>query len=351
MYSRETETAGTSGSSLRNRLSALADRAGLLQLSRTLWSRSLSVVNYHRIDDASRPGFDSFKPNVSADPEAFSQQLAYLRKWFNVIPVERLVEWLDGVTPLPPRAALITFDDGYLDNYTHAYPILRQHNLPALIFLTTGHIGTDRPFYWDLAAYCFYHTGRERVRFPSGTERQWADANEREQVCKTWIEAMKVLPEAEKTGWVQRLPQELDVAIPAGYFRRLMLDWDLVREMGEGGIAFGGHTLTHPILTRIPPGQAELEIRGSKERIHAELGRPPLGFAYPNGMQADLNREVEQIVAGAGYRTAFTLMNGPAGWSEIRREPYRIRRIFISHRHSLGQFAALLSPLNRLRSN
>ena len=67
----------------------------------------------------------------------------YLAKWFNVISLKDLIEWLDGRKNLPPFAALITFDDGYLDNYLSAYPILRQHNFPALIFLTTEHIGTD----------------------------------------------------------------------------------------------------------------------------------------------------------------------------------------------------------------
>lgn len=336
------------GSGLRSRVSRLAYRAGLLQLVRALGPRSLTVVNYHRIEDVNRPGLDSFKPNISAHPDEFNRQMVYLRRWFNVIRIETLVEWLDGKIKLPPYAALITFDDGYLDNYTHAYPILRQYSLPALIFLTTGHIGTDTPFPWDLAAYSFYHSSRDYIALPEGREMHWGEQGTLNEVVKAWVEALKALPELEKQLWMDRLPDLLDVSIPKDYFRRLMLDWDLVREMSTGGISFGGHTLTHPILTRIPEKQARAEIRNSRAKIEAEISKAVLGFAYPNGLPGDFSEVLISMVSGAGYRAAFTLLNGPTTWRAARERPFEIRRIFISHRHSLPDFAALLSPLNRL---
>jgi prepilin-type processing-associated H-X9-DG protein len=309
------------------------------------------VVNYHRVEDLNRPGFDSFKPNISAHPQEFDRQMAYLKEWFNVITLETLVDWLDQGSDLPPYAALITFDDGYLDNYTHAYTILRQHGLPALIFLTTGHIGTDAAFSWDLAAYCFYHSGRGNILFPDGVEQRWADRAALDGIIKAWVEALKTLPEAERQQWSDRLPGLLDVSVPQGYFRRLMLDWDLVREMNAGGISFGGHTVTHPILTRIPEEQARAEIRQSKAKIEKETANPVLAFAYPNGMSADFSSGLISAVTAAGYRTAFTLLNGPTTWRAAKEHPFEIRRIFISHRHTLPDFAALLSPLNRLLGN
>src|SRR5690349_12198359 len=161
MYSRQSE--GKPRSSIKRKLLALADTTGLVRAGRSLWAKSLTVINYHRIDDPYRKDFDSFKPNVSATPDDFDNQLDYLAKWFNVVSVRDVTQWLDRQRDLPPYAALITFDDGYLDNYTFAYPILRSHHLPALIFLTTEHIGTDTPFYWDMAAYCFHHTKKDQL--------------------------------------------------------------------------------------------------------------------------------------------------------------------------------------------
>ena len=109
--------------------------------------------------------------------------------------------------------------------------------------------------------------------------------------------------------------------------------------------------MRHPILTRIPLEKVREEVLGSKSRIEEELGVPVFGFAYPNGQASDLNEAVEKIVAESGIRAAFTLLNGPSSQSEVKRNPYAIRRIFISHRHSLAECAMLLSPINRYRSN
>jgi peptidoglycan/xylan/chitin deacetylase (PgdA/CDA1 family) len=119
--------------------------------------------------------------------------------------------------------------------------------------------------------------------------------------------------------------------------------------MHIGGIEFGAHTMRHPILTRISLEQAREEVEGSKSRIEMELGESVLSFAYPNGQSSDLNDKIEKIVADSGIRVAFTLLNGPSSLVEVKRNPYAIRRIFISHRHSLPLFASLLHPLNRYR--
>ena len=337
-------------SSLKYRMLNFAYETGLIRAGRGLWAKSLTVVNYHRIDDPYRKNFDSFKPNVSATPQDFDRQLDYLAEWFNVVSLKDIVDWLDGRKQLPPFAALITFDDGYLDNYTSAFPLLRKHNFPALIFLTTGHIGTDAPFYWDMAAYCFVHTQRDHLTFPDERVERWSNAEQREQVSKHWIEFMKTLPQAEKQVYVQNLPTLLGVAIPAGFFQSLMMDWEQVREMQKSGIEFGAHTVHHPILTRIPVEQVQAEVIGSKSRIEGELREPVLGFAYPNGQAADLNEGIEKIVADSGIRAAFTLLNGPSSQEEVKRNPFAIRRIFISHRHSLAEYAMILSPMNRYRS-
>jgi peptidoglycan/xylan/chitin deacetylase (PgdA/CDA1 family) len=337
-------------SSLKKKLLNFLYETGLIRAGRGLWARSLTVVNYHRIDDPYRKDFDSFKPNVSATPHDFDRQMDYLAKWFNVVSLKEIVAWLDGRQNLPPYAVLITFDDGYLDNYTAAFPILRKYNFPALIFLTTAHIGTDAPFYWDLAAYCFSHTQSDHLAFPDGRVAHWSDRAQLDRVSTAWIEAMKTAPEAEKQIQVQRLPDLLRVSFPAGYFQKLMMNWDQVREMQNGGIEFGAHTIHHPILTRVSMEQAWEEVVGSKSRIEAELGETVLGFAYPNGGASDVDDRIEKLVAESGIRAAFTLLDGPSSLGEVKRNPYAVRRIFISHKHSPADYALLLSPINRYRS-
>lgn len=320
----------------------------LVRLGHTLFSRFLTVINYHRINDVT-PDFDSFRLNVSATPSMFEEQMQYLSRWFHVVSVEEVVLWLCGKANLPPHAALITFDDGYLDNYTNAYPILRKYNFPAVIFLTTGHINTDEPFYWDLAAYCFFHTTKSSVLFPDNTEKHWNNEREREFISNSWIESLKALPDAEKKKWVNELPTQLDARPPKGYFQNLMMNWNQVREMSRNGIEFGGHTIKHPILSRVSLEQARAEINGSISQIEKELGKSILSFAYPNGLNNDVNSSIENITADAGCKVAFTLINGPVSLREVKSNPFAIRRIFIGNNHSMAHFAVLTHPINRYR--
>ncbi len=322
--------------------------SGLVRLGHPFLSRFLTVVNYHRIHDIT-PSFDSFRPNVSATTSMFEEQMKYLSRWFRVVSVEDIILWLHGKANLPPHAALITFDDGYLDNYTNAYPILLKYNLPAVIFLTTGHINTDEPFYWDLAAYCFFYTKKSKVLFPDKTEKHWNNEKERDFISNTWIESLKILPDIEKKKWVNELPIQLDIMPPKGYFQSLMMNWDQIREMSRNGIEFGGHTINHPILSRISLEQAHKEINGSKSQIEKEIGKSILSFAYPNGMNNDVNSDIENITANAGYEVAFTLINGPTSLREVKNNPFAIRRIFIGSNHSMAHFGVLTHLINRYR--
>ena len=187
MYDGPQEYSKRSQSSLINKIINFTYTTGMIRVGRSLWAKSLTVVNYHRIDNPHRTDFDSFKPNVSATPDDFNRQMDYLGKWFNVVSMSDILQWLDGQKALPPYAALITFDDGYLDNYIFGYPILRQHDFPALIFLTTEHIGTDAPFYWDMAAYSFYHTKNDHLTFPDGRVEYWTNSLQINQVTRKWI--------------------------------------------------------------------------------------------------------------------------------------------------------------------
>lgn len=350
MYLNTVATYKTRRSKLKEAIFALAFHSGLVRFGRNFNKNSLTVLNYHRIDDPTRADFDTFKPNVSARPKDFERQMDYVERWFNIISTRQVVDWLHSNKPLPPHAALITFDDGYLDNYTNAYPILQKHNFPAIIFLTTNHIESDMPFYWDLIAYCFHHTKLTSIQFPNGTRHVWANRMQAEQVSRYLIAILKILSEDEKRAWVARLPEMLEVKIPPGFFRNLMVSWDQVREMNQNGIEFGGHTMNHPILTRIPLEHAREEIIGSKAHVEAELGKETVGFAYPNGLENDYNVDIQRITEEAGCGAAFTLLNGPSPLSEVKREPFAIRRIFISHQHTFHQFAALVSWVNRYRS-
>ena len=322
-------------------------KAGLFDALHRLLLHHLTVLAYHRIIDRT-PEFDIFDKVISATPAGFAEQMDFISRHFNVVSIEDVLAWLRGECELPPHPLLITFDDGYRDNYTNARPVLQERSLPAVIFVATSCIGSSIPFYWDLLAYCFHHTERRHAHLPLLGEREWTDSKSKEEVMLAWIAALKRAPDSEMREVTRKAPDILDVSVDGNAFAGLYMSWDEVREMVAAGIAVQAHTVNHPILTRISLDEARTEAVGAKETLEQHTGRPVVAFAYPNGMAADFNPALEAMLAGAGFEAAFTLLPGPASPAEARRRPLSIRRVQIVSRDTLPRFAAKLVGLPRL---
>jgi len=321
---------------------------GVFDMARQLTPNLLTVLNYHRIDDPFREGFHTFRPNVSATSSAFTTQMDYVSRKYNVISGAELAAVIKGQYQLPAHAAIITFDDGYYDNYSNAYPILKARNLPAIIFLATDFIGSRKPFFWDLIAYCFFHTKKEKVQLPLLGAHSWADKSAREVVMQRLIETLKKLSDVEKQKIIDQLPQILGVDVPNEVFKNLMMSWSDAKELSENGIELGAHTASHPILTRLSLGDTSVELLKSKRHIEAEIGKPVLSFAYPNGQSSDFNEDVVDRVQQAGFEIAFTLLPGPTRRITTIKNPLTIRRIFLSYTDSFPKFMAKLTGLDRI---
>jgi peptidoglycan/xylan/chitin deacetylase (PgdA/CDA1 family) len=323
-----------------------AVKIGTFNVARRFSPTVLTVLNYHRVDDASRPGFNTFIPNVSATPTEFTRQMDYVKRYYNAITCEQLNAFRRGEKELPPYPLLITFDDGYRDNYSNAYPILKERKLPALIFLATDYIENDTPFYWDHVAYCFCQTKKESVELPVLGLVSWTNVASRNAVVSRWIKSIKRLADQDKKRVVSELAGILDVEVPGGVFANLHLTWDQVREMNRNGIEMGAHTAGHPILTHIPLPKAEDELVRSKQKIEEEIGKPVVSFAYPNGGLEDFSPDVVRLVQKTGFELAFTLVNGTTRYAEIRSKPLTIRRIYLGASDVFPWFVARLS-MNR----
>jgi peptidoglycan/xylan/chitin deacetylase (PgdA/CDA1 family) len=311
----------------------------------------LTVLCYHRIDDPFNPNFQTFKPNVSTTAEGFSEQISFLQSHFNILSQDQLISWLEGRSKLPPYPAMITFDDGYRDNFLHAYPLLKSRGVPATIFLATNYIEKAKPFAWDMAAYCFFHTDANSVDLPFLGERHWANAQERDNLLQEWFEVLKTYPEQEKQNAIEQLPALLNVTISDSAFAHMHLTWDEVREMSNNGITMGAHTMSHPILTRIPLSSAQQELLGSKERVESELEKPVKSFAYPNGGHDDFNKAIKDFAHDIGIQVAFSLINGPSSQRQALRDPLEIRRIFIGYKDTMPRFVAKVCGIMTWQEN
>jgi len=327
----------------------VAYRLGLLKQLHRVWGRNcLTVLAYHRVTNFLTQECDTFIPGISAVPEVFESQMSFLKKNFNPVALSDVISFLRGEAALPAYPVLVTFDDGYRDIFSNAWPILNRLGIQATLFLSTDYIGKAKPFFWDMVAYCFKHTSKESVDLPFFGHQTWETDFQRMQIVESWVNSLRHQSNNDKETAVQKLPELLEVSIPESAFNGLLMSWDEVLTMSDQGMEFGAHTQSHPFLSRVSLDQAEAEIVGSQKIVEEVIGKPVAAFAFPGGKAGDISIALETILANAGFEAAFTLIPGPNRHHEIQKERFTLRRIMIGNRDNLARFAAKVYGLKRL---
>jgi CelD/BcsL family acetyltransferase involved in cellulose biosynthesis/peptidoglycan/xylan/chitin deacetylase (PgdA/CDA1 family) len=261
------------------------------------------IVYYHRVNDDNDPFF----PSVATD--VFERQMRFMARHYKMVSLRRLIEHLESGDP--GTVFTITFDDGYRDNFENAFPILERYGIPATIFLTTGSLDSRDPLWFEVLAGAVKTTTREFLDREFDLPRRFWLRTEEERLRASG-ELFMQLRQMPDDGRQRELDSILcDLAAPeAGQRRDRMLTWDQVREMSPRGIDFGGHTVTHPFLSKLTPEQGAWEVGECKRRIEAELQAPVSHFAYPNGRDEDFSAWNQDTLKAAGYEAAVSTIWG-----------------------------------------
>ncbi|HVK56693.1 MAG TPA: polysaccharide deacetylase family protein [Burkholderiales bacterium] len=264
----------------------------------------LSVLIYHRVHARSDPLFPG-----EVDSRQFAEQIDWVKRLFNVMPLDEAVEMLKE-NALPPRAAAITFDDGYADNAEIALPVLQHYGANATFFVCTGYVDGGRM--WN-------DTIIESVRRASGGVLNLDSINlgrhdissdmARRTAIRMLIGALKYLPVDIRATKVAEVQAVVDAPLPDN----LMMRSEQVRELDVAGMGVGAHTMTHPILARLDAASAREEISIGRERLQSILGKPISLFAYPNGKPGeDYLPEHVTMVRELGFKAALSTAWGVA---------------------------------------
>ena len=306
--------------------------ANLVLARAPLWN-GLTVLNYHRIGE---PGNSPFDPGLfSATPAQFAAQVRFLTQNFDVIGASDLADWQNR----RGRFVMITFDDGYLDNYEAAYPILRAFGATGVFFLTSGFLDEGRIAWWDEISWMVRSSHLKQLSSNPWTisELTLPDAD-RQPVLDRLLRTYKSLP-GRKTGeFLEFLADALGTGRHPGD-RSVWMDWSQVREMHAHGMQFGGHTVTHPVLSNLSRAEQEYEVRECRERIKAELGRPIPTFSYPVGQQDSFNATTQSCLREAGYEWAFSYYGGFNRRGQVN--PFDVRRVAIESHTSWAMFRSV----------
>ncbi|MGZ3438191.1 MAG: polysaccharide deacetylase family protein [Polyangia bacterium] len=294
---------------------AFSSRWGWRSVGALVRKPGVIVLMYHRINGADR----SFEGMAV---ETFAAQMRWLSDHCDPIAPDALKERAARPSRVRP-AVLVTFDDGYRDYHDLAYPVLESLGIPAVVFLATSFLDEGGMLWTDQVVSAALNTRKERVTLPWSNEPALAlpDAAARASLSSRARAHLKTLPDGERRVALRELLRELGDPPPRD---RQMLTWDEVRRASKL-TTWGGHSHTHPILSRLDADAADREIRTCKERIAAETGRAPTTFAYPNGRPADYTPETQQILRRHGFELAFSTSEGIAGadsdWMAVKRLP------------------------------
>jgi len=310
---------------------------GLLENSDQERENLIRVLTYHRVDwPEAHPHLDPGL--VSASPEAFAAQMKYLAANFQVVYAADLTAAIQsqGREALPPRAVLVTFDDAYADFETHAWPILKQYDIPVTLFVPTAF--PDQPkrwFWWDRLFHAINTTEKSEANTSLG-RLALEKTTQRKQTFQHLKNYIKTLLNQVALEEVEHLCDELGV-LPR---ENCVLGWDSLRALAQEGVTLGAHTRTHPIMNTITFDEMRAEITGSVQDLQRETGLMPNVFAYPSGIH---DEEVVKAVEQSGVTLAFTTERGinQVGHTDA----FRIRRINVGGRTTLPVLRAQMLSL------
>jgi peptidoglycan/xylan/chitin deacetylase (PgdA/CDA1 family) len=312
--------------------------AGRIAGSLFRWSGIVSL-NYHRIGDGRRSLFD--RGLWSATEESFDAQVRWLKAHFDIvspddIPYVRQIK--------RGRHVIITFDDGFLDNFTAGYPILKSRNAKATFFITTGFIDRMELPWWDKIAWMVRTCKRPSIKIPKYLEADVElDEPDRERAVRTILRAYKKLP-AEQTA---QYLNAIAVATGSGHpdanaidLNRLWMTWEMLREMSHGGMTIGGHGVSHSVLSRMSYEQQFNEIETCRARIADELKASMRTFAYPVGSRDAFNADTRSCLERCDVKAAFSYYGGFRKFDEW--DDFDIPRLAIEQDMSFDEFRSVV---------
>jgi peptidoglycan/xylan/chitin deacetylase (PgdA/CDA1 family) len=330
----------------RELVASVAAYSGLTGSLRWLSRRNTAVIPvlaYHGVsNDPAEPALDEGLKGPTFD--LFIKQLDYMNRHYSITTFTELLEIIrkDPSRLHRERMALITFDDGFRNNYDVVFPALMDRGMKATVFIVTDCVQSGEPFWFEKISLSINLTEKKRLRLEKINGREWSLENEfhRRSAIAEIKKKCKEVPDDERREITEEVTSELRFDSIREKIPRIVLSPSEVVEMNEYGIEFGSHTLSHPNLTMLDDEGLAAELTGSKKAIEEMTGKKAVSFAYPSGLY---DQRVEGAVEKAGYSTGVTYNHGLFCYPHDSF--YLVDRILVEREFSFPLFKLhLLSP-------
>ena len=355
-------------SAIKYSLAVVLYYSGLLavfsSLSRIFFNRSnFTILMYHRVLDDDSTEKEYLQPGLYVSRRVFEKQIAFLSRKYNLIGLGELSELLINKQPIPPNSMVITLDDGWRDNHSHAYPILKKYHAPVIIFLTTDYIDTNNTFWFLEASILMTYNKLSRAQLGQLIAKYESEKGLAKELPGGELEEANFVL-SDRDWFIENLKQIDPKNIPAVLKElsvqnkpdadtikenRSMLTWEEIIEMNNNGIDFGSHGCSHRIMPALTDDEIERELIESKRIIEGKLGREINLFAYPNG---DYSNHIRDLVMKCGYICALATKGKKEPESDINI--YSLKRINVHDGVSVGptgKFSPAMFSFHILRNS
>ena len=279
-------------------------KSGIPKLIANFSKHNFLILNYHGVIDKV-----DFNYSINhMDAEQFEHQIKFLSANFNILQQEEFLFNYLNDKPSKKKSLLLTFDDGYENNFKFAYPILKKYNAPATIFLISSLIDTKNPTWYDLidnTKYVFNNQKHSAETIKLGAEL--GIKYQKEIFHNDLKKYLKDQSTNEKNEIIEKYLNIIGLNsmdnIDEKYWKILSSE-QILKMQQSGLISFGSHTVNHPNLDQIIKDEVELELKNSKSKIENILGKKINTIAFPDGAY---NESVKKMTKEAGYTNLFAV--------------------------------------------
>jgi peptidoglycan/xylan/chitin deacetylase (PgdA/CDA1 family) len=297
--------------------------SGALRLASRFAGKGAAIIMYHSVQDDPAASFDQLG-GIIHPTSVFRGQMEIIARHYHPVTLDQILLFVKGERALPPRPVVVTFDDGYSDNYHVAKSVLDKLGIPAVFYVAVASI--DRQILpWPSVLRHAFLTGQQaRWQEPGGVS--W-DLRTRERRLQAFEQASRhcaKLSGKAQEGFLDDVRRALDAPTPTPQGPPMMT-WDEIRALDHSGHTVGSHTMTHPNMAQVALDEARLEFAESKHRLEQELGKPVPHFSYPcPALQPHWSDHTIRMSRELGYLTSVTT-NG--GMVRAHDDALKLRRI------------------------
>lgn len=293
-------------------------------------SPKFAILYYHRVGTQGVPFHSRIEPHL------FEEQIRFLRRAYRIVSLDQLCHELENGGPQEQSVA-ITFDDGYRDVYTHAFPILRKYDVPATVYLTASAIETGEVSWYDrVFAAAMLASPEATENDLEGVQQNSSGSSDRLKTASALVKKLRKLPNDLRLKACAEL--ESSARFSESELKDRMLTWEQIQEMSRAKISVGAHTMNHPVVSRLAPAEREKELRHSKLVLEDRTQLPVEHFAFPFGSPADIDANACHLLRSYGYRSGVSTV---VGVNSPSTNKYLLRRIG-AEETSVARLAVLL---------